>query len=592
MVKHKFRLFLILPFVAFPFRASAKESRYELSFSQAGKRLTWTHTLRAGGAISERLSISSSNRMQSTLTKTARKDRWQDSNHANLSINYPYSEKIVLGVRISLTKSSDNLYYKEPIKTQSFSSTLSYKPFESLSFSQSVGQSFDRRSGHGESGLSYSLSATIRPRFPERLSGSLSFSKSGNSLRRRDLNTSLSGRLGYDLSEEMKTAFSFSESRHRQFYYTRGPEEELENRFSVHRQINAKFDLKPGSNFKLSSALRYSLDKVDDTANDDPSSPKFQTNKIGNSLEFSIDLSTDLFGVDLTWGLRSKREKDDYERSSLDRQTGSLSMTSALGYRRETSSFSISGLISKSRLNTPDPQEINDRDDFRSNLKLLYRRDLRNDLNLSISASTDQNHSVYINAERSANNRRTKRYSLSPRLEYRPSEALTVSQNFDLSADYINYDFDMFLNPDNPRSNVRRTMSIANSFNMRLTNRIGLTFGYTFKLGDYGTLYSGRRQGVAEDEKEHLANLSLSYSREGFSFSPRYSYRLRKTWGHKGGIPGREIRQLKRKSTYQSFSLSISYGELSLSGTRTVSKTYRRKPYISNTVSVRFAHTF
>lgn len=563
-------------------------TNYNFNFSQMGKTYNWNHSLGFKKSIGERLDISASSRLQSKLTKSTRQqDRWQDGSKAQFSLSYPYSEKITLSVSSSANKSSDNLYSKEPVLTRNIRAALSYKPFRSLSLSQSLGQAFDRRGGHsGDSGLSYNLGVNATPRLPESINVSFHFGTSGNTLKRKNLNNNLSTSLSYRPNSTLETTLSLSQSRNEQGYYTAVEgKDTLFVRRSQSNSIRTNLNLKPKADLSIGCQMGYSYSQVRDPASRIEKNPKWGTNNEGIKFNFAFDISAKLFGADLNSGVSFQKSNSDYRRFSLDRKTRSLSLKSSLGFDvTQEASLSFSGLVAKYSTDTPDDQENSDRDDFKSSFNIAYHHQLRDDLKLSASVSADQNHTVNLRSERSANNHWTKRYSLNPRIEYQPSKRLRLSQNYTLSANYTEYD--TLLTPNDPKSNISRMLSTSNSVNFKLTTALNLNATYRIQVRDYGKLYADKGQAVAEDSRNHSVTFSLSYHRGGISLSPRYTWNSNKAWKH------RETRELLRESTSKSFTLSLAWGQLSVVGVRSVRKSRGQKRYVNDNITVRYSRAF
>ncbi|MCK4590547.1 MAG: hypothetical protein KAT86_02245, partial [Candidatus Latescibacteria bacterium] len=550
------------------------------------KTYNWNHSLSFKKSIGKRLDISASSQLRSKLTKSTRQqDRWQDGSKARFSLSYPYSEKITLSVSSSANKSSDNLYSK--VLTRNISAALSYKPFRSLSLSQSLGQAFDRRGGHsGDSGLSYNLGVNVTPRLPENLSVSFHFGTSGNTLKRKNLNNNLRTSLSYRPNSTLETTLSLSQSRNEQGYYTAVEgKDTLFVRRSQSNSVRTNLNLNPKADLDIGCQMGYSYSQVRDPASRIEKNPKWGTDNEGIKFNFAFDISAKLFGTDLKSGVSFQKSNSNYVRPSLDRKTHSLSLKSSLGFDvTQEASLSFSGLVAKYSTDTPDDQENSDRDDFKSSFKITYHHELRDDLKLSASVSADQNHTVNLRSERSANNHWTKRYSLNPRIEYQPSKRLRLSQNYTLSANYTEYD--TLLTPDDPKSNISRMLSTSNSVNFKLTTALNLNATYRIQVRDYGKLYSDKGQAVAEDSRNHSLTFSLSYHRGGISLSPRYTWNSNKAWKHG------ETRELFRESTSKSSTLSLTWGQLSVVGVRSVREGRGQKRYVNDNITVRYSRAF
>ena len=591
---------------------AAARLRYGLSFSQNDNVFTWNHSLSQMTWKIGELTVSGNSSMSSTFNRhrpgTKQPDRWRDTNNTRLSVSYSFSERISLGISASTSKTSDTVSKaRKEVATQNFSSTVSWRPFKSLSFSQSMGQSFDKRMGQKAAGLSYSTSVRVTPRLMDRLTTSLSFSKSGNRSKRRDFPISMSGSIGYRLSEGRNISVSFSESRHKQKYYATWAkvvgEVPLLDRFNGSRNTSLSLDLGRLFGIKVSGSASYAHSEVDDEANDDPKSSKYNMNYTNERFGWSGKLSGVLFNrLPVSWGARYNRNEIDYRKDRLDKENSERSTDASIGFGlTEADSLALFGRITLRRSDTPDSTEHNDRDELARYAKLTYSRRFQSGLKLSCTLSTTQNHFVYLESQRSGNNKWTRTYTLTPSLRVRPSEKLSLSQGYELSANYQEYDYDTLLNPDAPRSYVSRRASVRNSLQWRISGRTNVNFGYTFRMEDEGRLYEkdGQwKQAVAKDRIHHSANFSLSYrAAPSLSVSPGYSYSLRQDWDHKYDQKGTETRERSAKNVSKSYSMTITYNpspknSLSLNLRRTSRERWKRKSDVRDTISVNYSHTF
>ena len=603
-------ILLSIPLLLAPFCPPAAGSiRYGLSFTQNDNVFTWSHTLSQMSWAVGALKVNGNSSMNSTLNKgTHQPDRWRDVNNTGLSVSYSFSERIRLGINTSTSKTSDTVSRtKQEVATQNFSSTVSWRPFNSLSFSQSMGQRFDQRRGQSASGLSYSTSVSVTPKLMDRLSTSLSFSQSGNRSERKDFPISMSGSVGYRLSAERNLKLSFSESRHQQKYYASAAQSDGEvpllDRFDGSRSSTLNFDLGKLFGIKASGSANYSSSEVDDEANDDPKSGKYLMDRRRQGFGWSGKLSGTLFHrLPVSGGARYSQDEVDYDKDRLDKKNEDLSVNATVGFGlTEADSLSVLGRITIRRSDTPDTLEHNDRDELAQYATVTYSRMFQSGLKLKCTLSTSQNHLVYLAGERSGNNKWTRTYTLTPGLQYRPSDKLSLSQSYSLSANYQEYDYDALLNPEAPRSYVSRRASVRNSLQWTLSGRTRVNGGYTFKMEDEGRLYEedGRwKQAIAKDRVSHSANISLSYrAASSLSISPGYTYSQRQDWGRTYDEEGTEIRYRTGKNTTEGYTLTVSYNpssenSLSLNLRRTRLKRWNRESDVRDTVSITYSHIF
>ena len=590
---------------------AAGSIRYGLSFSQNDNVFTWNHSLSQMTWTMGELTVSGNSSMSSTFNRhrpgTTQPDRWRDVNNTGLSVSYSFSKRISLGISARTSKTSDDVSKgKKEVATKNFSSTVSWRPFKSLSFSQSMGQSFDERMGQKASGLSYSTSVGVTPKFADRLSTSVSFSNSGNRSERKDFPINMNGSIGYRLNEGRNVSVSFSESRHKQKYYATWAETDGEvpllDRFNGSRNTSLNLDLGRLFGIEANGSANYAHSEVDDEANDDPQSSKHKMNYTKEGFGWSGKLSGTLFDrLPVSGGASYNWNEIDYGKDRLDKKSSQLSMDASVGFGlAKADSLALFGRMTIRRSDTPDPEEHNDRDELARYAKLTYSRRFQSGLKLNCTLSTTQNHFIYLSSERSGNNKWTRTYTLTPGLRYHPSERLSLSQSYSLSANYQEYDYDKLLNPDAPRSYLSRRASVGNTFQWRISGQTNINCGYTFRMEDEGRLYEkdGQwKQAISKDGVDHSANFSVSYRAAALSVSPGYTYSLRQDWGHTYDQNGTETRARSAKNVSKGYSMTITYNPsrkntLTLSLRRTSRERWKRKRDVRDTISVNYSHTF
>jgi len=553
---------------------------YSMQFNRVKDVYSWSHSLQVG-PYGERIQVSGSANMRSELTKArigTRKNRWKDFNSSSVSIRCPLTSDIAISFRGNVTRRKDNFFRDEAILTGNFSSLLDYKPFKFLSFTQSVGQAFDKRRT-ADFGRGYSFGMNLTPSLPKGLSGGFSFNRTWNELKRSSSNSSLSANLGYSISTVASTRISFSESRQDNKYYHPIGSENLEDRFINTKSSSINLTLKPHRELKLKMNLTYDRTDIDDSGADDPTNlVKFGTNGYRENRGVSMEVSTgqliDWLNVD--YAISYGDNSESYDRRDRNKDGWNISMKCSARLRitpRDT--LSLNGTVARYTVNTatPDPMTDSDRDNFQGYLRASYSRGLGGGLSLRLNASTDQNHQVYIRAAKSAQNRWIRRFNLSPALYYRPSENFSITQSYSLSTNYIEYDFDSpdYTGSSLPRSNISRSLSYRNVLNWYLMDGAHLSVSYKLNRGDSGNLFrtdGGREQLLTEERSGYLIRLSLSLQvTDKLNISPSFSYGMDRSWrySYKGN---RRIRRPFYNRSQNSYSLDISYGIVKVTASR------------------------
>ena len=508
---------------------------YRLGFSRTWNKFNWTHRFNVNPKLGEKLSLSSSFRLSSTLYRMKEGDRWQDDNSSNISLSYPFSERFRLSVNVSTTRRKDDLSRnRRPIVTQHFSSSISWKPLPILRISQSAGGTSDSRMGVKDRGMTYSTNFSLSPKLGRNWSGSFSFSKGGNTLKREDKNVSINASLRY--SAWIKPSLSFSESRQlRKYYRIRKEQRLLESMRNRSRNISLSFSPVKFAGLKLSDLKgSYSYRKMEDSASRDSTSAKFGSDRKVSSWRLEGGLSWSFLGGrwPMSYRVSYERELWDAVRYSLDKFTRDLHMVLQAGFGISPSDSMTAFLSSEiRRIDTPDPKEYNDWDHLTHDLRLSYRHS-SDGLRLTCTFSTHQSHTVYLSSKRSAGNNWSRQYSISADLSYKVWKA-SVSQRYEIRADYKEYDYD---DPESPKSTVDRRVSASVRVTLPL-GKLSLGSNYNFRTGDSGVLYVRRGrpfQAVTREDASHTFGISCSYplaSSVPLSFSYSWDRRRQSTAG-------------------------------------------------------------
>lgn len=506
---------------------------YHLNFSRTWNRFNWTHRFNFNPRLGEKLSISSSFGLSSTLHRMKEGDRWQDNSSSNISLSYPLSERFRLSVNVSTTKRKDDLSRnRRPILTQRFSSSISWKPLSILRISQSTGGTSDSRMGVKDRGMTYSTNFSLSPELGGNWRGSFSFSKSGNTLKRKDKNMSINASLRY--SGWIEPSLNFSESRQLRKYYRMKRERRLlESIRNRSRNISVSFSPIKFLGLKLSELKgSYSYRKMEDSASKDSTSAKFGSDRKVSSWKLEGGLSWSLLGgrLPMSYKVYYERELWDAVRYSLDKFTRDLHMVLQAGLGISPSDSMTAFLSSEiRRIDTPDPKEYNDWDHLTHDLRLSYSHSSEG-LRLTCTFTTHHSHTVYLSSKRSAGNNRSRQYSISADLSYKVWKA-SLSQRYEIGADYKEYDYD---DPESPKSTVTRRASASVRFTLPL-GKLSLGGNYNFRTGDSGAWYKQRRlQVLTREEASHTFGISCSYplaSYVPFSFSYSWNRRRQSTTG-------------------------------------------------------------
>jgi hypothetical protein len=192
----------------------------------------------------------------------------------------------------------------------------------------------------------------------------------------------------------------------------------------------------------------------------------------------------------------------------------------------------IAGSAGILRYDTPHALNVEDRDEQMFTLGIGTAHSLGRYLDLGVNMSGSSSHTVYLFAERSANNYVNRILRLGPRVVYRPFERCSSINTFEVLANYTVYDFEE--QAASVRSFSYRQFSWVDSTIVPITSRVSLDFHIYLRLYERGQLrwdeFTERPENAFTDET-YLAQARFSPG-SGLSFAAgaryfsqtRYSY--------------------------------------------------------------------
>lgn len=234
-------------------------------------------------------------------------------------------------------------------------------------------------------------------------------------------------------------------------------------------------------------------------------------------------------GYKYSWG------EEDYRGSVLDQwmEMGEISFNLSSKLSTMDSLFfdGIIGLTSYYGLHgsTQRDRDVRTRI-FNFRLKRLFSRYFNSEIRFAFSSF----HQIYISGLNSASNNRNDTYLIQSLFGYEPFEKVAVNQIFSIQANYIVYDYDP--NPLETPNRIFRRASTETKFMFRVSDRLDLMPGYTYRYEDYGKLiYSDDNWQMATgwDRRYHSLNIELAYRPlDDFLIEPAYTYELKKEYNH------------------------------------------------------------
>jgi hypothetical protein len=199
-------------------------------------------------------------------------------------------------------------------------------------------------------------------------------------------------------------------------------------------------------------------------------------------------------------------------------------------------------LISRFQYDTPDSNNFDDRDEYRTTAVLGYSHRFSPALQIGIEAKLNLHHLVYIFSERSVNNNWNRIYQLSSSMKYRPSNKFVWSQYLDLSANYTNYDYEEY--QSQVRSFVFRKFSLTDS--LAIGSVQGTHFGlfYRLELEENGRLFwNDFSEQLLMNRQNHYLTMGIQFPLFGvISIYNGITTYLRREWRFIPGVLGKMSR--------------------------------------------------
>lgn len=214
-----------------------------------------------------------------------------------------------------------------------------------------------------------------------------------------------------------------------------------------------------------------------------------------------------------------------------DNNSRFLSMAALLGWRVFTSdSLSVGTTISRLQYDTPDTNNYDDRDELRIDLKMTEVHFFSPVLSLKIDAIVSLYHLVYIFGERSADNNWNRIFRLKPQFYYNLLQTLSLQQNFEVMANYVDYDFEFDQN--DVRSFVYRKFASESIVNWRFSSRNQIHLSYRFEQEENGKLFWDRWSERPLLTRNNIwLRFNLLYSlRAYFTIMPGINFYSRDEW--------------------------------------------------------------
>ena len=166
-----------------------------------------------------------------------------------------------------------------------------------------------------------------------------------------------------------------------------------------------------------------------------------------------------------------------------------LSLYSHWGWSR-SDTISVRAGLQKLAYDTPDPANVDDRDDLRFWISLQEMHAFSPELWIRLVVDAYTLHLVYLNGEKSADNNRTRIFRFTPSVGFSPSNRLRLVQSAEVMANYVDYDFETLF--PGIRSFLYRKFRLDDSLQVRLHPALAFHLAQRIELDENGKLIWNR----------------------------------------------------------------------------------------------------
>ncbi len=453
----------------------------------------------------------------STVNKSSTKNI-KDEQSLYLVSDYRINQFLAPGILLKHSIYSDNR--KIDINQASYFNSIIYSkiiPANRIQIVPYLGYSYNKQSKENDKGLLLGLEGSInRIQLSDmNISMNLKYENEDINPRQNELNfANLS--LENEFEDGLKNIFSvYYSSLRRDFYFE--ADSLTTNRYNITNNIQTRTEdnyyiqeriyyYAPNSNFGFDFSGKITWRDIDKTTryiyvqNGSPTTLDAKINEFKMEFYSAFEYRTDSYFSNIRINYSEQEEKhlpkridniSDFfynNREELEKQlnnkakqiTVSISNNLLLS---EKDQLSLSLFHHKLIYDTPSGENFDDRDELLSMVQIYYQRKLSPFFDLFINLEGNFNKTVYIFAERSANNN-TKRVLKLSSGGYYVTKNFVSTNSAEVSANYIVYDFEE-INPTYKSYSFRQFI-YRDSTGIKLDKKIDLVFNGYLKLSEQG----------------------------------------------------------------------------------------------------------
>jgi len=561
---------------------TAQQGEGKVSFRRRDNVMTWMNANSDSIRLPGKFSAVYESKLSTMLNQSrgSAQDRWYDTVNNSFDMSYDFSPKVDFVLNAKEDWSRDTMSrLGESLFTTNLDGGVVVRPRKGFRLNAMAGHEYDDRFENRDSGMKSKGGLNYQAAPLKGLTLNFNSNAEKSALKRsRDIYGN-NGNLAYSRGTT-NLSLTLRDSYNKRGYFSDVDRKSIEKR--KRQEQNIAMSLERGNFRALDSSLAVALDFalgrkiIDDTANNNESSSKFQNNADGDERVIGLRLGRAFAGrTALQWGLDLANKSNGVQRLSRRRDQTDVQTDGMLSFGiGRADSISIGALVKRTRIDTPDGF-ANDRDELKLEGGLLWTRDFTESLETSLDFRVMETHYVNIDATQSSQNKWLKTYLLSPSLFYSPSEALRLEHSVSVYANYISFDFE---DPLRPRSNLSRRMTSETWLNYSFNSRTEARAGVKFEENDYSLLNTAGEKLPSEEGLKRFGDVSVDYRfNDWLVITPSYIYAIRSDWesDDDGLIP-------IRREVDQTYGLSCSLfkqenGSIDI-GVRRIVRTTRKYP--------------
>ncbi len=490
---------------------------YKLDYTRDQDVSSWGHDFTMGKlALTDRVTFGATANISVRNTDALNRENRQE--HWTAGLDVEVTPTVAMGVKLDRTTQSDvrnqgsstEVSSFREKETADFSTSYSDSMFSCLKTTASAraGLENNRYSNVSSRGSAQGVSASLSYRPTAGLSGNLNYSGSHSLLDSeqgalRSADESVSQTIGADVdykwgANTLKVALNRANSTNE---YPK--DEQKERRGLDDRSTTITGTFEPVPDMDLSLGYDYSRTEssyaIDPTRDSD-----IRSRAVTASLAYTIA------GASLTSQFSSDAKRNDYFGDQTGDSYGKSLLAAASRSFGNRVDAKFSGRMTLYSHHFDDT-EANDQDrdlfDREGTLSLDYTP--QSDISTSLTLRAREDQLVYIRRTRTGDNKTTQTFSVQPAITKKFSHGLSLSQRYDLSADYTIYTY------DEDRNFLVRNLGVTTEFRWSGLASLNATLSHRYTGQDEGAYVRGddgvRRYGKNSERDTHTMRIGIKY---------------------------------------------------------------------------------